>query len=333
MNLPNSEIAGGFMKLKGKKLFILYWFLLLYIVAVLVFWFIELDNQSRKMTNYRLSELKLDDPAFNKKYDAINIERQRKTFQYIGEGSTFLALILIGAVFMYRAVRRQFTLQKQQENFMMAVTHELKTPIAIAKLNLETLQKHQLDDSKRQRLIQMTLQETNRLNSLASNILISSQLESGKSFTKEEINFSDLVKGSVNDFVNRFPDRAWDIQITNDIEIEGDPLLLQILVNNLIENAIKYSPAGSAIGCYLEEGDRIFTLKIVDNGPGIVVEEKKKVFAKFYRIGSEQTRSAKGTGLGLYLCKKIAADHHASITIEDNKPTGAIFIVEFENNV
>ena len=213
---------------------------------------------------------------------------------------------------------------------MMAVTHELKTPIAIAKLNLETLQKHQLDEAKKQKLLQMTLQETNRLNSLASNILISAQLESGKSSVREELNFSDLVKSSVNDFVNRFPERTWNIAITEELEIKGDQLLLQILVNNLIENAIKYSPAGSAIGCILEEGERIYILKISDEGPGIPAEEKKKVFRKFYRIGSEQTRSAKGTGLGLYLCKKIADDHNASISIEDNKPSGAIFIVEFD---
>lgn len=318
------------MKLKGRKLFLLYWFLLLYIVAVLVFWFIELERQSRRMTNYKLSELILDDPAFEEKFNAINAEKQRKTVQYVGEGSTFLALILVGAVLMYRAVRKQFVVQQQQENFMMAITHELKTPIAIAKLNLETLQKHQLDEAKREKLIQMTLQETNRLNTLASNILMSAQLESGKPSTREDINFSDLVKNIANDFVTRYPDRTWNIDVAEDVELEGDPLLLQILVNNLLENAVKYSPPRSAIVCKLEEYEGGDMLTISDNGPGIPDIEKKKVFGKFYRIGSEQTRSAKGTGLGLYLCRKIADDHHASITIEDNDPKGTSVIVEFE---
>ncbi len=282
------------------------------------------------MTNYKLSELILDDPAFEEKFNAINAEKQRKTVQYVGEGATFLALILVGAVLMYRAVRKQFVVQQQQENFMMAITHELKTPIAIAKLNLETLQKHQLDEAKREKLIQMTLQETNRLNTLASNILMSAQLESGKSSTREDINFSDLVNNIANDFVTRYPDRTWNIDITEDVELEGDPLLLQILVNNLLENAVKYSPPRSAIVCKLEEYEEGYILTISDNGPGIPDTEKKKVFGKFYRIGSEQTRSAKGTGLGLYLCRKIADDHHASITIEDNDPKGASVIVEFE---
>ena len=77
---------------------------------------------------------------------------------------------------------------------MMAITHELKTPIAVAKLNLETMQKHHLDEQKRQKLIEMTLQETNRLNALANNILVSAQLEAGKRSDKEELNFSDLAK-------------------------------------------------------------------------------------------------------------------------------------------
>lgn len=318
------------MNFKGKKLFILYWFLLMYIIAALVFWFMELEKQNKRMTNYKLSELVRDDPYFNQKFEALVSEKERKSAQYIGEGSTFLVVIIIGAIFMYRAVRRQFALQKQQENFMMAVTHELKTPIAVTKLNLETLQKHQLDEMKRQKLLQMTLQETNRLNTLASNILVSAQLETSRSFTKEELDFSDLVKSSVHDFMTRFPDRQWNISIEEETELEGDALLLQILVNNLIENAVKYSPVGSAIGCTLEETDGTIILQVSDEGPGIPHAEKKKVFDKFYRIGSEQTRSARGTGLGLYLCKKIAADHNAEITIGDNTPTGSIFTVEFE---
>jgi signal transduction histidine kinase len=222
---------------------------------------------------------------------------------------------------MYRAVRRQFALQRQQENLMMAITHELKTPIAVAMLNLETMQKHHLEEGKRQRLIEMTLQETNRLNALATNILVSAQLEAGKKSDKEEINFSDLVKSCISDFKRRFPDRNWKDDISEECELSGDPLLLQIMVNNLLENAVKYSPAASAIECTLWE--------VVDFGSGISRTERKKVFQKFYRIGNEETRSAKGTGLGLYLCKKIADDHGASIRIEQNSPQGSKFIVKF----
>lgn len=270
---------------------------------------------------------------YQKAFRGVEVEKKRNTTKYVSEGITFLALIMIGAVYVYRAVRQQIKLQQQQQNFMMAITHELKTPIAVAKLNLETLQKHQLEDGKRQKLIQMTLQETTRLNNLASNILVSSQLEGGHyRIAREELNFSDLVKKSVQDFMHRFPDRKWVSTIDQEADVEGDPLLLEMLVNNLLENALKYSPKDGSIDCQLSTTTAHVFFSVKDEGPGIPDDEKKKVFQKFYRIGSEQTRTTQGTGLGLYLCKKIAQDHNASIEVTDNTPTGCIFTVKFIRN-
>jgi K+-sensing histidine kinase KdpD len=306
-----------------------YWVFLIYIVAALVWWFIALNNQNRQMNDYKRSELVTSDVNYPAKLKVINNDEQRKTAQYISEGVTFLALIILGAAVMYRAIRRQFNLQRQQENLMMAITHELKTPIAVAMLNLETLQKHQLEEHKKQRLIEMTLQETNRLNALASNILVTAQLEGGKKSDKEELNFSDLTNSCINDFKRRFPERNLQVEITEDCELRGDPLLLQILVNNLLENAVKYSEASATIKCSVLNDNSHIILSVLDEGPGIEVQERKKVFRKFYRIGNEETRSAKGTGLGLYLCKKIADDHKATIKIESNTPHGSVFVVKF----
>ena len=113
------------------------------------------------ISNRRLfiSISRIINPSFTKKQQAILNDQQRKTTQYISEGTVFLALIILGSIFMYRAVRKQFAIQRQQENLMMAITHELKTPIAVGMLNLETMQKHHLDEQKKQRLIEMTLPE------------------------------------------------------------------------------------------------------------------------------------------------------------------------------
>ncbi|HKH63419.1 MAG TPA: ATP-binding protein [Flavitalea sp.] len=315
---------------------VVYWFLLAYIIAALLWWLISLEKQNQDMTTLKINQLsstvnKAQRPIeYEKALREIESESSRDTTKYLSEGITFLAVILIGAVFVYRGVRQQIKLQQQQQNFMMAITHELKTPIAVAKLNLETLQRHQLEEAKRQKLIQMTLQETTRLNNLASNILVSSQLEGGRYRTsKEELNFSDLVKNCVQDFMHRFPDRHWESVIEPEVDVEGDALLLEILVNNLLENAIKYSPKDGIINCILQKGTGQIRFSVKDHGPGIPDKEKKKVFQKFYRIGSEQTRTAQGTGLGLYLSKKIAGDHNADIEVTDNTPTGCIFTVKF----
>jgi len=316
---------------------IVYWFLLIYIIAALVWWFISLEKQNREMADYKLEELRiLQDSTrypneYNKAVIKIESDKERNSNKYISEGITFFALIILGAAFVYRAVRRQLRMHQQQQNFMMAITHELKTPIAVTKLNLETLQKHQLDEPKRQKILQMTLQETNRLNALTNNILVSSQLEGGRyAVSKEELNLSDLVKSSVLDFKLRFPEINWQMEIEEELEITGDPLLLTILVNNLLDNARKYSPKNGPVFCALRKDKAQILLNVIDSGPGIAEEEKKKIFEKFYRIGNESTRTAKGTGLGLYLCKKIAADHNADIYVTDNTPSGCIFVVSFK---
>jgi K+-sensing histidine kinase KdpD len=314
-----------------KVVTLVYWFLLLYVIAALFWWFIALEKQNQDITNIRLSELKQDDPGYFNKARKIEEASKRKTGQYIGEGSTFLALILLGAMFVFRATRRQWKLSQQHQNFMMAITHELKTPIAITQLNLETLQKRKLDEDRQQKLISHTLQEANRLNTLCNNILLASQLEAGAyTSAKEEINFTDLVEGCVDDFINRFPQRTIRENIAESIYLNGEILLLQILVNNLIENALKYSPRESMVTVTLREENHKIKLMVSDEGHSIANEEKKKIFEKFYRIGDENTRKAKGTGLGLYLCKKIAEGHNGYISVTDNHPAGSNFIVLFK---
>ena len=312
---------------------VIYWVLLIYIIAALFWWALSLQKQNEEIyllqkqhlvTHYKHASF------FQAELQKIDMERKRAISKFIGEGSTFLLLILIGAVYIYRSVRRQFRLQLQQQNFVMAVTHELKTPIAVSRLNLETLLKYQLDEVKKNKLLHMTLQETLRLDTLINNILISSQLD-GNSYkvSKEDINFSALIEDMVHQFSNRYPDRPLNTAIDEEVEMTGDPLLLKLLVSNLLENANKYSSRDKLIDIELTRQDGVVRLQVRDQGPGIPDDEKKNVFEKFYRIGSEQTRKTQGTGLGLYLCKKIAVDHNAVIQLKDNQPQGSNFIVQF----
>ena len=288
----------------------MYWFLLVYIVAALVWWFIALQNQNERMLNFKIMLLQKDDPAYQQKMQGIQEDYKRKTAQFISEGVTFLLVILAGALFVYRAARKQIKLSQQQQNFMMAVTHELKTPITVTQLNLETLRRHNLDKDKQQKLIDLSLEETARLNTLTSNILITSQLESGNyRINKQPVNFSQLVQQGVNEFVKRFPQRTFVQNITKEILVAGETSLLHMLISNLIDNAIKYSPKEKNISISLHTSNRRAILDVSDEGMGIDVQEKKKIFQKFYRVGNEATRTAKGTGLGLSISQGIASSH------------------------
>jgi signal transduction histidine kinase len=307
-----------------------YWFLLAYIVAALVWWFIELHQQNNEMFLFKKNLLNYQDPNYTAKLNFLEQEKRTNRAQYLGEGLTFLLLILTGAVFVYRAVRRQIKLKEQQQNFMMAVTHELKTPIAITKLNLETLLKRKLDPGQQDKLIGNAIQETGRLNDLCENILLSTRIESGRHLSsKEDVDLAELLQSSVMDLRSRFPKRDIILRQAPSAPYFGDALLLRLLFNNLIENALKYSPADCPVEVRLDTARGSYQLEVSDQGPGISDAEKNRIFEKFYRVGDENTRAAKGTGLGLYLSQKIAEDHHAQIRVRDNQPKGSIFVIQF----
>lgn len=322
--MVNNAAFKSRLKIKRPQtIYILYWFLLSYILAVLVFWFLILNKQNLQLSQYRHDLINADDVLHEQKQLEIIQEKNTNTAQYIGEGLTFLFLIGTGAIFVFRAINRQFNQAQQQENFMMAITHELKTPIAVTKLNLETLQKRLLNDEQRQRLISSTIQEANRLNALCNNMLLTTQIEAGGyKMMQERIDFSNVVKECTHDFVVRFPNRKIETQQIEKAFINGDLLMLQLAVNNLLDNAIKYSGKEGIVLLKMFQSNKEIHLQVIDEGPGISDAEKEKIFEKYYR-GSQG--KVKGTGLGLYLTKKIVQAHNGTITIKNNFLKGSVF--------
>lgn len=313
---------------KLRFIFIIYWFMLAYILAALIWWFIALNRQNRQMAQYQIEQLNQAGNNYPAELDKISNLEKRKTTQYAGEGITFFLLIITGAVFVYRVVRRELKISEQQQNFMIAITHELKTPISVARLNLETMLKRKLDEQQQQRFLQNTLEETNRLNALCNNMLLSSQIEAGGyHVTNEETNISELITTCVRDFINRYPLQEISTNITPEVFINGDRLLLQMMANNLIDNAIKYGTKDHPVTIILSASDNKINFSVKDEGKGIAAEERDKIFNKFYRIGNAATKAAKGTGLGLYLTKKIVKQHNGNIAVTENKPLGTIFTV------
>lgn len=319
----NNILQNKFNVKRPQNIYILYWFLLSYILAALLIWFVLLNRQNLQISQYRLDLIDVDDSLFSQKQMEILNQTKRNALQYIGEGAFFLILISVGAVFVFRAIKRQFILAQQQENFMMAITHELKTPVAVTKLNLETLQRRNLTDEQRKRLIITTIQETNRLNSLCNNMLLSTQIESGgQKLMKEQINFYKVLKQSAEEFAARFPLRKIETELTEEVFINGDLLLLQLAVNNLLDNALKYSRKDSLVLLRLFKVNKEVHVQVIDEGPGISTEDKEKIFEKYYRGSKGKT---KGTGLGLYITKKILKAHQGDVKIYNNPNGGSIF--------
>jgi signal transduction histidine kinase len=310
----------------------IYWVFLTYMIAAFVWWYVSLEKQNDEIAAVKFQSIQLSDPTLKQKVKQIQNFQLRKTKQFIGEGLTFLFLFLLGAIYVYRSLLKQLRYSNQQQNFMMAVTHELKTPIAISHLNIETLLKRDLDNKQQNKLLEATLKETKRLDTLSNNILLASQLDMGQYETnQQELDLSKLIKEACQSFQERFPMRLLDTFIEASIFIQGEALLIQMLVNNLLDNANKYSPSNTPIAVHLQREQQQLILTVKDLGIGIPVNDREKIFEKFYRVGAERTRSSKGTGLGLYLCKKIAAFHHANLQVKPNEGQGSIFTVTFPN--
>lgn len=309
----------------------IYVFIFVYTIAALMFWGHSLNVQSQVIYDHERRELhnnidSVMNPVQYKMGESAIAERfQSRNRQYLGEGITFLAIILIGAGVVYTAQRRSQLLSKQQHNFMLSITHELKSPIAAIKLNLETINKRKLSEEQLHTLLTRSVKETNRLNDLCNNLLLASQLESSRFISAtDRINLTAVVKEELEQYIDRNT-HAFLLDIKQDSFIMGDRILWKLLVSNLIENACKYSQPDSLITVRLNRVDEEWILQVADRGIGIKDEEKRKIFHKFYRVGSEESRNTKGTGLGLYIISQIVDRHKGNIEVRDNEPNGSIF--------
>ena len=265
-------------------------------------------------------------------YMLVHLQPERKAM-ILGEASTFVLVFVVGAISLHKSIHRERKLQKQKKNFLLSVTHELKSPLASIKLLLQTIQKRDLTKQQIQDFIGKSLLDIERLDDMVENMLLASKIDNRSyTFPKASFNLSALV----DNIVNRLQLNKCDIneqlinaEIEPKIEITGDKFALTSVVTNLIENAIKYSGPCEVVDVKLYSRDGKTFLEVADHGIGIADEEKSRIFERFYRVGSEETRNTKGTGLGLYIVKEVLDKHDASIRVKDNDPTGSVFEVVF----
>jgi two-component system sensor histidine kinase CiaH len=255
---------------------------------------------------------------------------RNKIFMIVGEGGVFLILLFWGIWWIKKNVWQDLQRAQKEKNFLLAVTHELKTPIAAIRLNSQTLKNRKLSEEQSQDLCADIITESNRLETLVNNILLATQFEQNTSLGNWQMtNLSILVEAQVKRFQHLFPDRLVNSNIQSNIQLNLEENMMISLLFNLLENANKYSPVGEPISVSLKGTEHLVLLEIVDLGVGIPDEERKTVFEKFHRVGNEQTRSQKGTGLGLYIVKEICKAHRAEIKISDNTPRGSRFQITF----
>jgi two-component system phosphate regulon sensor histidine kinase PhoR len=316
-----------------KPIYIFY-LLFIYIIFQFTWWSYLLVNLNNEVFEHRIENVHLKYPDSERQLTeekALQKKLRERWWMVIGEGGVFLSLLLFGSIQTLRSFRKEVFLARQQKNFLLSITHEFKSPLASIKLYLQTLLKHDFDKEKKESFINSAIADTDRLNNLVENTLLANMIDhKGYSFNKEEVNLSAFVRLIVQKFM-AVPEQKnkIDLSIQDGIFLDADKAAFGIMINNLLENASKYSPEKSNIRVELSKSNSHTFLRIADEGSGIPDHDKSHVFGKFYRVGNEETRSAKGTGLGLYIVKYIVEHHNGKISIKDNSPKGSIFEIVF----
>lgn len=253
-----------------------------------------------------------------------------KRLMIFGEGLVFLLLLSLGMIQTRRSFKRETNVARQQKNFLLSVTHELKSPIASVKLYLQTLNKRELSREKQQELLVKAIDEANRLDQLVENILLASRIDNHNfQLIKEDINLSEFLHNFTDSFELKGHKPVFK-NISSNIHVSADRQALHSILTNLFENAVKYSGEDLRIELNLSLVGSTAEVLIKDNGIGISDEDKLRIFDKFFRVGNEETRRSKGTGLGLFIVNYLVKSQDAQINVYDNSPKGSIFELRFK---
>lgn len=263
-------------------------------------------------------------------YKQLLHKHQRQRIMIFAEGSVFIALLFAGLLMVRRVFKREIELAAQQRNFLLSITHELKSPLSTIKLALQTMHKRKLEENQTEKLIAHSLSDLDRLEALVDNMLFAAKIERNEyGFSNDELNVSEITEHIIDRFTANKKEIKIQAAIEKDINMPIDQLGYTSVLINLIENAIKYSEPATTMKIELQRTNNTIELRICDEGPGIPETERDNVFKKFYRIGNEDTRKTKGTGLGLYIVKRFVEIYNGTITIENNLPHGTIFSLKF----
>jgi signal transduction histidine kinase len=230
-------------------------------------------------------------------------------------GVIFFSLIIAGIIVYTVFLVREIHKNEQQDSFLNAVTHELKTPIASIRLYLETLETRQLSDEQRRDFYRIILEDTDRLTGTVEQILKAGEARHG-SLKKnwQEVDFSALVVETVEltRLRHNLPPEAlrFGTEPREQLLLKGNPQELRTAVFNLVENAVKYSgeKKNVVVDILTPDIDTI-VLKVRDQGVGIPRSELKRIFKRFYRVTNSASGRVKGTGLGLFIVRSIARRH------------------------
>ena len=243
-------------------------------------------------------------------------ERRLALWRAAGEAGVMLLVVLLGLSYIYRKLNTETELMLRQQNFIAAVTHELKTPIASLRVWTETLFTRELGEERLARIQTLMDGDLSRLNELVGNLLEAARADAGSlDLQPERVELGPWIRAAAEAMQQRLGSASLglDLQLGIDIWADIDARAFATVLENLLSNAHKYAAAPRSTLVTLDSDGEKAILAVTDRGNGISPKELPRLFQRFYRVGDEMTRQVPGTGLGLFLCSEIMTLHRGNI--------------------
>lgn len=311
------------LQLKPRAAFLVFNFMVIFLMANVIWWFILMD----RVIDEKI-EMSLELGASPEVIEHIYEQESSRRRMVILEGVVFFLFLLAGLWMIYRTLVKQRELRQQQENFMMAITHELKTPLASINLYVDSLLTPEIAEQEKQNILPKIKHDVYRLKRQVENVLeVARHHGLTEKSRYESFNLSQLL-GQRLEELKKFYTNA-NYRLTTDIEesvrIYGDRRSIGKAIDLILENSLVHNEGREIeIAVELSLSNNIISLNIGDNGCGVDKEELANIFDQFYRAGPELTRPSYGTGLGLYIAKEIINSHAGTISVISDGPSKGI---------
>jgi signal transduction histidine kinase len=240
------------------------------------------------------------------------------------EGAFLGLLLLVSVVLVVRSMQRDVATARKQQNFLSAVTHELKSPIASARLYLESLELGRAEGEKRERYLKHAREDLDRLRDMVEELLQSARLSTtGPSLAPVRIDLSETVGALVETLAQEHQVAGAEVRFEGaPVHVRADEAAVETIARNLLSNAVKYGGEPALIDVHVTREDQHARLTVRDHGPGLAGIDTKEIFDPFVRGGDELVRTRQGVGLGLYLVDQLVRASGGTVRARDDLPGG-----------
>jgi signal transduction histidine kinase len=261
----------------------------------------------------------------------LDQQRYHRLNRFVWEGGFFLVVLLGAMAVVYRTLHAEAVLHRRQEEFLAAVSHELKSPLASLRLSAETLAMRDPPPERRAQLVDRLLDDLGRLDRMISNVLDASRL-SGRigERSRDSLDLAREVARAIAEIEHQAAEAGVTVksEVAPDLVLRADREAVRTVIRNLLHNALKATRGGGTVRIGTAQDGARVRLTVEDDGIGFPPEQANRLFEKFYRVDGEGRDSQTGTGLGLYLVRRcVELDHGTVEAASGGARKGAVFTV------